>query len=349
MKFYHVPRSPYWYADLRRYGLGRITTGITHRGLAEKAIIKYLASKNAAPKTSRGTLLELITRHLIYSQSHNAAAVYIRDKHTLDRFLAFCGDKPLLEIQPSLIEDFKQMRCRDTIQIGRRIKGQEPEMQPIKSATINRDLTTIRRMFNLALDWALLDESPCRRVKPFKEPKRLPRPYEPKEIAAILKASPIHWRWVWLLFLNTGMRRGEGIGIKKADIRADGIWLYHTKELKWKVLPITDEMRRIIKKLAARSDNDYLLWFRDPRFISRTFKRLAVSAGVGGNLHRLRHTTGTYLIARGVPITEVQKFLGHADIRTTQRYAGSLDIRIVAALNEIRFDKLDKQTGRRKS
>ncbi|MFZ9950501.1 MAG: tyrosine-type recombinase/integrase, partial [Gemmobacter sp.] len=38
-------------------------------------------------------------------------------------------------------------------------------------------------------------------------------------------------------------------------------------------------------------------------------------------LHDLRHSFASALVNHGVPIYEVQALLGHASIRTTQRYA----------------------------
>jgi site-specific recombinase XerD len=35
----------------------------------------------------------------------------------------------------------------------------------------------------------------------------------------------------------------------------------------------------------------------------------------------LRHTAASWLVQEGVPLYEVQQFLGHEDMQTTQRYA----------------------------
>lgn len=49
-------------------------------------------------------------------------------------------------------------------------------------------------------------------------------------------------------------------------------------------------------------------------------------AGVSGvSPHRLRHTLATRLLNLGVPVTTIQKLLGHNDLRTTQRYAQVAD------------------------
>jgi integrase/recombinase XerD len=51
--------------------------------------------------------------------------------------------------------------------------------------------------------------------------------------------------------------------------------------------------------------------------------------------HLLRHTMATRLLALGMEITDVQRFLGHEDITTTRRYAET-----TAALLQRRFDQL---------
>lgn len=45
-------------------------------------------------------------------------------------------------------------------------------------------------------------------------------------------------------------------------------------------------------------------------------------AGIAGfTFHDLRHTAASWMRRAGVPLEDVQHMLGHADIRTTQRYA----------------------------
>ena len=42
--------------------------------------------------------------------------------------------------------------------------------------------------------------------------------------------------------------------------------------------------------------------------------------------HIFRHTAATLALQRGMPIDQVQKFLGHARIQTTLRYAKTLNV-----------------------
>ena len=57
--------------------------------------------------------------------------------------------------------------------------------------------------------------------------------------------------------------------------------------------------------------------------------------------HLLRHTMATRLLAIGMDIADVQKFLGHEDIAPTRTYAETH----VAMLRR-KFDQVTNQTGR---
>jgi site-specific recombinase XerD len=43
-------------------------------------------------------------------------------------------------------------------------------------------------------------------------------------------------------------------------------------------------------------------------------------AGIWVTCHQLRHTFASRMIEAGVPVTSVQKILGHASLKTTQLY-----------------------------
>lgn len=59
-----------------------------------------------------------------------------------------------------------------------------------------------------------------------------------------------------------------------------------------------------------------------PDYIDRIFSRIITDNNFKKiNLHDLRYSCARLLLRNGVPMEEIQKWLGHSSIRTTERYA----------------------------
>src|SRR3954463_9062946 len=78
--------------------------------------------------------------------------------------------------------------------------------------------------------------------------------------------------------------------------------------------------------------------------VGQIVREVARAAGITKRVypHLLRHTMATRLLALGMEITDVQRFLGHEDIATTRRYAET-----TAAVLRRRFDRLTDPAAQR--
>lgn len=141
------------------------------------------------------------------------------------------------------------------------------------------------------------------------------------------------------ILITTGLRISEVVKMKMDDFDLDNsnIFMVRGKGYKEKVSrknafteEVANQLREYLEIRAeiniAEGDKDYL--FISPlnhkhitdntvrRFVKRMFEVL----GIEGTLHEFRRTKGSNLIAKGVKIEKVSKFLGHQNITTTERF-----------------------------
>ncbi len=102
----------------------------------------------------------------------------------------------------------------------------------ISKSTVNRELALMKKMFNLAIDWELTDVNPVRKVKFFSEKDNLKeRILTFNEETLLLEKSQSYLKPILTLALNTGMRKGEVLGLKwgQVDLDAGLIKVENTK------------------------------------------------------------------------------------------------------------------------
>jgi integrase len=130
-----------------------------------------------------------------------------------------------------------------------------------------------------------------------------------------------------LVALNTSLRRGSlfALTTKNTDVRTGTISLEITKNGRGVVRPLVGEALEIVRRLATSSKDGYLFprgkgdpWCHYRAAWEHAVKRANIS---GFTFHCLRHTTASYLAQCGVPLFTIGGILGHADPRSTARYA----------------------------
>jgi site-specific recombinase XerD len=142
--------------------------------------------------------------------------------------------------------------------------------------------------------------------------------------------------WYFVL-AHTGIRLNELIDLCRGDLDLAGgrLRIDQGKGRKDRVVYLSDTAQQALDQYLAAWPPQALdapLFYRtahEPlgyRWVEARLRQLGDEAGVAHvTPHRLRHTLATRLINRGMPVTTLQKLLGHADLNTTQRYARVAD------------------------
>ena len=132
--------------------------------------------------------------------------------------------------------------------------------------------------------------------------------------------------------LQTGARVSEFVNIKVEDFFLDQAMILITKGKGGKshYVPILPELAQELCTHLGQRPIGYLFETNrhlpySPRRIQQIVKATATKAKIKKRVypHLLRHSVATTLLERGMPIEQIQKFLGHAKLETTQVYAES--------------------------
>ena len=168
-----------------------------------------------------------------------------------------------------------------------------------------------------------------------KQPEVLPKGIPSEDIEALLTAiSKVRDRALILLLLRTGMRIGELLNVKVADIilSEKKILLYvGEKNFEGRVVYFSEDAEAALAAwLQLRNEQKEYLFYSPARenisyvsawMIMRNLLTKAELRGKGYSLHSLRHTFATTMLNAGLRLEVLQQLLGHKLIDMTLRYA----------------------------
>jgi len=213
----------------------------------------------------------------------------------------------------------------------------------LKPATINRRLAAITSLYIF-----LADDDPTL-VCPIlphrhglKEPQRLPRPVQRDALFRFFSViDSLRDRAMFLLMLRCGLRISEVAQLKLVDLYLDEPrprLVAHGKGSKERSVYLSPQAERalrayLVERPSIACDFVFLSYQGDGLSTTAIHKRLMRyrdQAGVNLTAHRLRHTFANDLVGADVPVTSIQKLLGHAWLETTQTYVAANDRQVQA-------------------
>ena len=215
----------------------------------------------------------------------------------------------------------------------------------LSDATLENRRSYLSSFYSWLYREEMIKKNPCDVIKPIKCANIERFPFSSVELDALRHACKNNKeRAVIELLASSGIRVSELCNLDVSDLDFSGmtVRVRRGKGGKDRTTYMTD-----IAKLHLQR---YLLGRHDERieaFLNKNHGRMNAGGirfilnriGKRANVqnvhpHRFRRTFATGLAARGMPIQEIQKLLGHSDINTTLTYVNTTNEKIKASYNQ---------------
>lgn len=338
---YKRKESPNWYYEFEING--RRFRGSTKTPVKKEAReIEEEARRQAkggglVTATSGGmTLAEAIVRYFDERLQHKTSAARVLSvlKH-VERIVG--GGTLIQNIGNDIVAKYVAKRVTE--------KCANRRVTLISNETVNYELGILKAMLRYAKD-AWDQELPrmpsfTRHRLPEKDTRR--RYLTDDEADRLLSELPEHLAPVMEFSLLTGVRRSNALKLAWEQVNWRELTItFQVKSRKLggktHVVPITKPVLDLLKRIGPKAKGRVFLFRGRPFdcFGAYTWRDAMARAGVTDfRWHDIRHTTASWLVAKGVPIEAVQRILGHENIATTMRYVAQHEDRIREALGRL--------------
>lgn len=313
------------------------STGTADYELA-KTILDKLQAKIALGQWHPEMLVEKEKQQHTFSELHEKYSPWAEGRqrswevsrsYMAEQLNRYFGKYILSDFNAELVEQFQS----DSLKRG------------LNAGGTNRLVGLLKSMFTKALDWEMISEDILKRVRKVKaikgEMSRL-RYLSLEEISRFLMSCDDILRPIVICALNTGMRKGEVVGLKweQVDLKHGFILLDKTKNNTRREIPINATVKAVFQSVPRRLDITYVFFDNNRGKPYKDFRKRFASAlrkaGITDfRFHDLRHTFASHLVMAGVDITTVSKLLGHKSLTMTLRYSHLAPAHLVEGVKKL--------------
>lgn len=214
----------------------------------------------------------------------------------------------------------------------------------LKPKTINCYLHSIRGFYEYLIEEEQVPIShPVKRGYSLRLSKPLPRYLRDEDVPRLFNViTSKRDRAMFMLMLRCGLRVDEVARLTMAalDLPRSQLFVYEGKGVKDRVVYLSNDAYKILveylkERPLSRAKRVFLIEkgrFKGKpiqvRGIQHRMQHYAKKAGLKVSCHQLRHTMATQLLNADADLVTIQDLLGHARIKTTQRYCQVSNLKV---------------------
>ena len=202
-------------------------------------------------------------------------------------------------------------------------------------ATCNHYLKLLKRVFNLAIHWEILDgKNPACGIQQYRELNLVENYMDDEQLQRLLTVLQMDKNQavcgIILFLLSTGARLNEALQAKWQFIDVDRrVWRIpatNSKSGKVRAVPLNDSALEVLSRQDTKDAFEHVFingqTGKPYTTIQKVWNRLRTAAGLEHvRIHDLRHQYASMLVNSGRTLYEVQQILGHSTSKVTQRYS----------------------------
>jgi len=328
MKLYKRKGSPFYYL---RQGDTLISLKTTRRAYALQLLEEYQAKRLGIYHVPHKKASAFFDAYLEHCRKYNKESTVEDKARTLNFFKEQAGDPWLRQINKALVVDYLDAR------IGKLSNA------PLSPERYNTERKYLNNFFNYLIAEKVLKENPAKastRMQDGIQNKKIVLNKQPKSLSRDMEARLSSWLTenneellrVKTVAIKTGLRARELVNLTWPDIDGDVLRVtakpdWAPKDWEERAIPLHADAAAAIRaqKIGRAVLGRYIFCRQDGRKYGRgldvAMQRAFKKAGLGsGGLHSLRHTFATRYLDAGGNVKDLQKLMGHSDLKTTQRY-----------------------------
>jgi site-specific recombinase XerD len=266
----------------------------------------------------------------------------------VEEYLKICkiegkSDATLTNYRNSMRRYLKFVRESKDVASRLQILNYLSSMDSLKPGSRNKFFRETKSFFNWAVSSGRMSSNPFDGLKNVRIPEQVRIPFSPDDVNRLLEATSgctdreIRDKAVILMFVDTGVRLGELVGVEYQDIdfTSRRILIKKAKGGSGRIVPFADRCcDALVKYIEVRSPSlGPLFWKATPygRLISQSpITAIGIRQAMArvGDLaqvsdvypHRFRHTFATWAIKNNAREIDVQHILGHRSLDMIRRY-----------------------------